>query len=121
MNDVLELIREWGSYIALPLVVGAITQGLKNKIPFFGTILGLRIVHFLPLVLGILGGFLLPEETWQSKILVGGGLGTLSILLYKVVTVSLASRAKLEEKVLLKKLNLSEVDADKFVIEKTVR
>ena len=121
MNEVLELVREWGPYLALPIIVAFITQGLKKRIPFFGSVLGLRIVHFIPLVLGILGGLLLPEETWQNKILVGGGLGSLSILFYKIVTVSMASKARLEEKVLLKKLNLSEVDTEKFVIERVTR
>lgn len=121
MNEVLALVQEWGPYLALPVIVAFITQGLKTKIPFFRTMLGLRIVHFIPLVLGILGGLLLPEETWQNKILVGGGLGSLSILFYKVVTVSLASKAKLEGKVLLKRLSLSEVDVDKFVVERDIK
>ena len=118
MTQVLDLIRQWGPYLALPIIVAFITQGLKNRIPFFGTVKGVRIVHFIPLVLGIIGGFLLPEETWQNKILIGGGLGSLSILLYKVVTVSLAKSVDLENRILLKKLDLSEVEADKFVIKK---
>lgn len=121
MGEVLELIREWGVYLALPIIVAFITQGLKTKIPFFNTVTGLRIIHFVPLVLGIAGGLLLPEETWQAKILIGGGLGSLSILLYKVVTVSLARRVKLENKVLLKKINLSEVETNRFLIEKARR
>ena len=50
------------------------------------------------------GGLLLPEETWQAKILVGGGLGSLSLFLYKVVTVTLSSKAKLTEKVVRKSI-----------------
>ena len=118
MNAALELILQWGPYWALPIIVAFITQGLKKKIPFFDTVIGMRIIHFIPLILGIVGGLLLPEDTWQNKILVGGGLGSLSILLYKIVTVSLARRVQLENKLLLKRLDLSEVEADKFVIKK---
>jgi hypothetical protein len=106
MLDVIELVQQWGPYMSLPIIVAFITQGLKTKVPFFQTILGLRLIHFLPLLLGLAGGFLLPEDTWQDKLLVGGGLGSLSLFLYKVVTVSLANKAKLEEKLLRKSLDL---------------
>lgn len=104
MQEFLQLFQEWGPYVGLPIIVAFITQGLKKQIPFFKTCLGLRFLHFIPLVLGILGGLLLPEDTWQSKLLVGGGLGCLSLFLYKVVTVSLANKAKLAEKVSRKSL-----------------
>jgi hypothetical protein len=108
MLDVIELVQQWGPYMSLPIIVAFITQGLKTKVPFFQTILGLRLIHFLPLLLGLAGGFLLPEDTWQDKLLVGGGLGSLSLFLYKVVTVSLAKRAVLEEKLVRKSLEFSE-------------
>ena len=107
MTEMMEFVQQWGPYLSLPVIVAFITQGLKTKVPFFATILGLRILHFIPLVLGVLGGFLLPEETWQNKVLVGGGLGSLSILLYKIVTVSLARKAKLEERILRRDVDIS--------------
>ena len=107
MTDIMEFVQQWGPYLSLPVIVAFITQGLKKNVPFFATILGLRILHFIPLVLGVLGGFLLPEETWQNKVLVGGGLGSLSILLYKIVTVSLARKAKLEERILRRDVDIS--------------
>ena len=104
MQEFLELLQTWGPYLGLPIIIAFLTQGLKKQIPFFETVVGLRFVHFIPLILGIAGGFLLPELTWQSKVLVGGGLGCLSLLLYKVVTVSLASKAVLVEKIARKTL-----------------
>ena len=101
MQEIVEIFTNYGPYVGLPIVVAFLTQGLKKKISFFKTSVGLRLIHFLPLILGIAGGFLLPEESWKSSILVGGGLGCLSLFLYKVVTVSLASKAKLAKKVLL--------------------
>lgn len=108
MEDFFQLVQEWGPYLGLPIIIAFLTQGLK-KIPFFLTILGKRLIHFLPLVLGLVGGLLLPEDTWQSKLLVGGGLGCVSILLYKVVTVSLARKAKLIEKIQRDSMEVLEV------------
>ena len=106
MLEIMELTRQYGPYMALPIIVAFLTQGLKTKVPFFKTILGLRFIHFLPLILGLAGGFLLPEDTWQGKLLVGGGLGSLSLFLYKVVTVSLANKAHLTKKLFRKSLDL---------------
>jgi len=100
MQELIEVFTTYGPYIGLPMIIAFLTQGLKKQIPFFKTITGLRLVHFLPLILGIAGGFLLPEDGWQAKMLVGGGLGCVSLFLYKVVTVSLASKAKLAAKVI---------------------
>ena len=107
MTEMMEFVQQWGPYLSLPVIIAFVTQGLKTKIPFFFTVLGLRILHFIPLILGIFGGFLLPEETWQSQVLLGGALGSLSILLYKIVTVSLARKAKLEERILRRDLDIS--------------
>lgn len=98
MQEIIDIFTTYGPYIGLPVIIAFLTQGLKKQVPFFQTLLGLRFIHFLPLLLGILGGLLLPEDTWQSKLLVGGGLGSLSLFLYKVVTVSMASKAKLAAK-----------------------
>ena len=98
MEGLIDLIQTNGVYLALPIIIAFLTQQLKTQVPFFKTILGLRLIHFLPLVLGLLGGLLLPEDTWQAKLLIGGGLGSLSLLLYKIVTVTLASKVKLQKK-----------------------
>lgn len=94
--DFLEMIQSYGPYIGLPIIVYFLVQGLKSKIPFFQSVMGQRIIHFLPVVLGMLGGLLLPEETWQEKVLTGGGLGCLNLLIYKFITVSLASTETIE-------------------------
>lgn len=97
--EIIQILQDYGPYIGLPVLIHYITQGLKTKIPFFGTVNGLRIVHFLPVVLGMLGGLLLLEETWQDKILTGGALGCLNLLIYKTITVSLAKTSDLKERV----------------------
>ena len=108
MDDLFRLVQEWGPYLGLPIIIAFLTQGLK-KIPFFLTVTGKRLIHFLPMLLGLAGGFLLPEDTWQSKLLVGGGLGCLSMFLYKVVTVSLAKKAKLLDSMQRDSLDLDRV------------
>ena len=90
--EFIEIFMKYGPYIGLPVIIYFITNGLKTKVPFFATVTGQRLVHFLPVVLGMVGGLLLPEETWQSKILTGGALGCLNMLVYKFVTVSLAPK-----------------------------
>jgi hypothetical protein len=97
--DFLEIIQNYGPYIGLPVIIYFLVNGFKTKIPFFKTVLGLRLLHFLPVVLGCLGGLLLPEDTWQDKILTGGGLGCLNILIYKFITVTLGKQKDLEAKV----------------------
>ena len=99
MDDILTLIQDKGAYFALPIIIAFLTQGLKQRIPFFKTTLGIRLIHFLPMILGCIGGLLLPEGTWQARILIGGALGSLSLFLYKIVTVTLANKVKLEEKI----------------------
>lgn len=97
--EILDIIKQYGPYVCLPLVVAFLTQGLKSQIKFFKTVLGLRIIHFVPLVLGVLGGLLLPEDTWQNKILYGGALGSVSLFIYKFITVTLAKKTDLETKI----------------------
>jgi len=110
MQEIIDIFTNYGPYVGLPIVVAFITQGLKKRIPFFKTLTGKRLIHFLPLILGVAGGFLLPEESWKSSILVGGGLGCLSLFLYKVVTVSLASKAKLAKKIVTESVSDEEVE-----------
>lgn len=104
MEEVMQFLIEYSSYVGLPLLVAYITQGLKIKIPFFNSDLGLRIVHFIPVLLGVAGGFLLPVEGWQESVLTGGGLGCVSLFIYKFVTVTFASKTKLAKKIAAKEL-----------------
>lgn len=102
MEDLITILQNYGPYIGLPVIIAYIVQWLKLNVLFFSTVLGIRLVHFLPLVLGLIGGLLLPEETWQSKILVGGFLGSISIFIYKFITVSIAPKQVIEDKIAIK-------------------
>jgi len=108
MNDFLVMIRDYGAYLGLPIIIAVVTQGLKKQIKFFKSHMGVRFIHFIPMLLGIAGGFLLPEETWRDCILIGGGLGALSMFIYKLITVSLASKARLVKQIAKKALEEDE-------------
>lgn len=95
--EILDFVKDYGAFAALPVVVAGVTQGLKNSFKTFFRAhhVGMRLLPFIPLVLGVAGGFLLPVATLQEKILIGGALGQLSALIYKGVTRGIASKAKL--------------------------
>jgi hypothetical protein len=101
MSAFLDIIREYGPYIALPIVVAGLIEAMKGSFGkfFLHTRIGIRILHFIPVVLGALGGLLLPEDTLQEKLLLGGALGAVSHVIYKLVTKTLASKEKLDEKI----------------------
>jgi hypothetical protein len=117
MAEFLDILKQYGAYIALPVIIAYFMQVLKSKVPFFASVLGLRLVHFIPLLLGLAGGFLLPEETWQAKLLIGGALGCVSHLIYKTLTVSLASTSVVAEKSMRKTMDLSEVAENKVIAD----
>ena len=96
----MEALLEYWPYIALAVVVAGITQALKKSFKKFFTksIVGMRILPFVPIVLGMLGGLLLPLESLTNDLLVGGMLGTLSASIYKIVTRTLAKKAALAAK-----------------------
>jgi hypothetical protein len=96
--DISQIFQNYGPYIGLPVIIYYLVNGIK-QIPFFKNPVGIRFVHFIPVVLGVLGGLLLPEDTWQDKILVGGALGCLNIFIYQIITVSLAKKSEILEKI----------------------
>ncbi|RLI87320.1 MAG: hypothetical protein DRP01_02105 [Archaeoglobales archaeon] len=100
MEFFIELIQQYGPYIALPMIVAGIVQSLKKGFKNFFKLnhVGMRILPFIPIVLGLVGGLLLPVESIREKLLIGGALGTVSALIFKVVTRTFASKAKLLEK-----------------------
>ena len=69
---------------------------------FQKTTLGVRLFHFIPILLGIAGGFFLPQPTLSAKIFIGGALGTLSSMIYNTLTRTFASGASLQQKIDLK-------------------
>ena len=96
MDDLINLFKEYGVYVAMPVVVAGIIQSLKRGFRAFSlSSWGIRIFPLLPIVLGVLGGFLLPLETYREKILIGGGLGQMSTLIYELVTKTITSGPKM--------------------------
>ena len=101
MELLFELLKEYGPYVALAVCVAGLVQAMKKAFPkfFMRSQVGVRVIHFVPVVLGVLGGLLLPEETLREQLLMGGALGTVSHLIYKGVTLTVASKQKIADKI----------------------
>lgn len=97
--DLFGLAQEYWAFVAHPVIVAGVIQAMKAgwKSFFRSHHVGMRLLPFIPIVLGTVGGLLLPVETMQEKLLIGGALGQLSAFLYKVVTRSLVRKVKLLE------------------------
>lgn len=113
-DTLLELVGKYWPYVAVAMLAGGLTQAIKKSFKNFFLLnhIGMRITPFIPVVLGIIGGFLLPLETIREMILVGGALGTVSLLIYAAATNSLAKTAKLQEKVEKRKAEWGLTDPD---------
>jgi hypothetical protein len=99
MEEFLGILQQYGPYIGLPVIISYIVQKLKIYVKFFRNHhIGVRLLPVIPLILGICGGFLLPLESWKDSILIGGGLGALSNVLYKAVTVTFAKTSAIVDK-----------------------
>lgn len=104
MEDILNLLIQYGPHIGLAVIVAGIVQSLKVAFKKFFVMntVGVRILPFLPLVLGFVGGFFLPETTVTSKLIVGGALGTMSTTIYNVITRTFARGAVLQQRIDMK-------------------
>ena len=104
MEDFLNLLLQYGPYVGLAILVAGIVQALKAAFKgfFLKSTIGLRIMPFIPLVLGLIGGLFLPQETLASKLFVGGALGTMSSMIYNILTRTFASGVALQQKIDLK-------------------
>ena len=100
MEFFLELLQQYGPYVGLAVIIAGVVQALKKAFKKFllKNHIGMRILPFIPIVLGLVGGLLLPLESVREQLLVGGALGTVSSLIYKIVTRSFAGKAKLMSK-----------------------
>jgi hypothetical protein len=95
--EFLDFLKEYGGYVALPVVINALMEGGKKGFKkFFLHSWGVRLACFLPIILGALGGLLLPFGNMQESLLMGAALGALSHYIYKFVSVTLASDIKLK-------------------------
>jgi len=98
--EIFDLVQEYGPYCAHPIIVAGVVQGLKAgfKKFFKHHEVGIRLLPFLPIILGLVGGLLLPVESMKEQLLLGGALGQLSSLIYKFFSTSIASKTKLAKK-----------------------
>lgn len=98
MEEFINLLKEYGPYISLPVLVAGLTQVIKNSFSSIKTkAWGVRVLPLVPIVLGIMGGFLLPLASVSDKVLVGGALGQLSTLIYEAVTKTFAIKVRTKE------------------------
>lgn len=108
-QEYLELIIQYLPYFAIPIVVAGLVQSLKKAFKkFFSTVNGMRLLPFLPVIIGTPLGLALPVDGTWTRLLIGAGLGTASTLLYKIFTVTLAKKLRLEEKQIRKTMDLPE-------------
>ena len=113
MEELFELLIHYAPYIAIPLVVAGLVQSVKKAFKqFFDTSLGTRLLPFLPVALGTPLGLALGIEGVLTKLLVGAALGTVSAFIYKVVTVTLSSKLKLDDRMTRKSMDLPEENSD---------
>jgi hypothetical protein len=92
VEEILSVFTTYGPYVGLALSINAIVWGLKGKVfkKFFDSSLGNRLGWMMPMLLGVLGGFLLPgDDPVKSKILTGLGLGAVSHIFYNLITKTL--------------------------------
>jgi len=109
----MEIFTEYGPYLGLAVAVYGIMRGLKKGFkPFFKSVWGLRITYFLPLILGGVGGLLLPLESIQSKLLVGVGLGVLAQYIHKFLSRTLSGKDRLSRMVKSRELADSYIEED---------
>jgi len=101
MQEFLDILVQYGPYIGLAVIVAGIVQSLKLAFKkfFTQTTVGMRLMPFIPLVLGMVGGLVLPQETLASKLMVGGALGTMSSVIYNVITRTFARGTTLQQKI----------------------
>jgi len=100
VEEFIVILTEYGPYVGLAVVVAGVVQAFKQGFKKFFTKhhVGMRILPFIPILLGMVGGLLLPPESFADKLLIGGALGTCSSLIYKALTRTFASKAKLMAK-----------------------
>ena len=96
LQSILDFVINYGAYIATPIVIAGLLQAAKKGFKkFFLSVWGMRLAYFLPFILGLAAGFLLPTDTMKEGIMVGMALGAVSHLIYKFFTKTLAAKLKL--------------------------
>lgn len=114
-----DIITTYYLEIALPIVVYALVAAIKTSFfEFFkNNQTGFRLLPFLPIIFGTLLGLFLIKYSIFSRLLLGAALGGMSHFIYKLLTVAIIRKMKLEDKMELKNLNIEEVRSDKIALK----
>lgn len=103
MDNLLDLAVSHGPYIALALTVSFIVTAAKRAFAkFFKTPWGLRLLYFLPGILGMVLGLLLPEDSLKLQLLYGFATGSIAQTIYSIITKVLQPNSKLLQQIALK-------------------
>lgn len=93
--DFTELLMTHGPYVAICLVITFMLTAAKRAFPkVTGSDVGKRILYFAPAIMGAAMGLFL-DEPLKLQILYGMACGTVSQVVYGIVTKALASKSKL--------------------------
>lgn len=111
MQEILDFVLAHTLEIALPVVVAVLIKALKKSFSgFFKTNhVGVRLLPFVPILLGTPLGLFLDNYEFPSNLLVGAALGGMSHYIYKLLTVSLAKKVTLVDRIERKQIDLSKV------------
>jgi hypothetical protein len=103
METLIDLALTHGPYIAIALVVGfSVTAAKKAFAKFFKTPWGLRLLYFLPGLIGMALGLFLPEESLKLQLLYGFAMGTVAQTIYSIFTKALRPNKSLLEQIAMK-------------------
>lgn len=112
MQELLNFALEHTFELAIPVVVAVLIKAGKKSFKgfFMKNHVGVRLLPFMPILLGTPLGLFLTNYTFPSRLLVGAALGGLSHYIYKLITVSLAKRIALERRITRKTVDLTEME-----------
>lgn len=111
MQEILDFVLEHPIEVAIPIVVSFLVKALKKAFGDFfkKNHVGVRLLPFIPILLGIPLGLFLTEYKVPQNLLIGAALGGISHYLYKLFTVSLAKKTSLIDKIDRKQADITKV------------
>lgn len=103
MDTLIDLAISHGPYIAIALTVSfTVTAAKRAFARFFKTPWGLRLLYFLPGILGMALGLLLPEDSLKLQLLYGFATGSIAQTIYSIITKVLQPNSKLLQQIAMK-------------------